>query len=72
MPKFVYVQVKDVPQAAKIKADKVEKVGNVESAESLLVIKSGSHQVGEFRLGNVHGWWIQDEPGEGDDPEITR
>lgn len=57
MPKYVYVQIQGVEAPAKIAADKVEK----RMSDSTLVVKNGDEQVGEFKLGGVQGWWIQDE-----------
>ena len=57
MAKYVYVQIQGVEAPAKIAADKVEK----RMSDSTLVVKNGDEQVGEFKLGGVQGWWIQDE-----------
>jgi hypothetical protein len=61
MPMFVYVQVKDVQNPAKILADSVEENGTFGSNDFTLTIKSGNKQVGKFRGNLVSGWWIQDE-----------
>lgn len=65
MPKFVYVQVTGVEKPAKIRADKVEKLGTaMDVINSKLVLKIEDQQVAEFRQSAVQGWWIEDEPDE--------
>lgn len=60
MPKYVYVQVHGVEQAAKIKADEAEESGKG-TTDSILSIKLKGVQVGSFKSGVVDGWWIQEE-----------
>jgi len=55
--KHVYVQILNVDKAAVIDADSVERVMDPPK----LVIKKADVQVGEFRIDQVSGWWIQDE-----------
>ena len=55
--KRVYVQILNVDKAAVIDADSVERVMDPPK----LVIKKADIQVGEFRIDQVSGWWIQDE-----------
>lgn len=52
MAKVVNIQVKGVPRAVEIIADKVEASGDK------LKISKGGTPVGEFNVESVEGWWI--------------
>lgn len=62
MAKHVYIQIKGVEKAIKLKADKVERqttTGTI--VKSILSVSLGEQQVGEFSSDSVDGWWVQDD-----------
>jgi len=64
MPKYVYVHIHGIEQAAKIEADKVEREKETDSLVAgayRLKLSLEGKPVGEFNGSSVDGWWIQDE-----------
>ncbi len=64
MPRYVYVQIEGVEKAARVEADAVAtevRTQQGQMASVKLILKKGDLPVGEFSIGKVIGWWLQDE-----------
>jgi hypothetical protein len=55
VPTAIYVQIRNVPQPARVEAE------TVEEDRADLVLKKGGEVVGKIERVSVIGWWKQDE-----------
>ena len=54
MPGYVFIQIRGVEKAARIRGDQVDRETSV-----LRVLKNG-RPVAEFKDADVQGWWLDD------------
>jgi hypothetical protein len=60
MPNIFYVQLREMQEPCKIKAEKIEERGTQNAADGRLVLKNDKDEVvGDFKSQSVVGWWKQ-------------